>query len=234
MDVVRTRIGAEALDQEAVRLRAYHIWVDRGRPSGTHDEDWHQAERELLAELDASTPAKTNGSSAGATAQKSMADASPAENEEPLPRPKKAKATARKSSAAKARSATAPIEVPTKPNVLPAPAEQPSPAPAEVTPERSATKKKGGAAKATPDKIKAELSSPPKNEKPARQESDGKAEKIEPVQPPESELRAKEGAAKPKVTETAAAQGTTASPLPSALRHLGVVKRGRTPRKENA
>ena len=30
--------------------RAYHIWLEEGRPHGRHDEHWHRAERELIEE----------------------------------------------------------------------------------------------------------------------------------------------------------------------------------------
>jgi hypothetical protein len=32
---------------EEIELRAYQIWVDRGRPEGTDREDWFEAERQL-------------------------------------------------------------------------------------------------------------------------------------------------------------------------------------------
>jgi hypothetical protein len=30
--------------------RAYHIWLEEGRPHGRHDEHWHRAEREMIEE----------------------------------------------------------------------------------------------------------------------------------------------------------------------------------------
>jgi len=34
---------------EAIKQRAHELWVARGRPHGSADEDWHQAERESRA-----------------------------------------------------------------------------------------------------------------------------------------------------------------------------------------
>ena len=44
------------LTQEQIAVRAYQIWLDRGRPDGTDREDWYEAERQLTNEL--STPQK--------------------------------------------------------------------------------------------------------------------------------------------------------------------------------
>lgn len=35
---------------EQIAMRAYDKWVKRGRPEGTHVQDWLEAERELMAE----------------------------------------------------------------------------------------------------------------------------------------------------------------------------------------
>ena len=40
----------EGPDIEAIKFRAYELWIKRGCPDGSADEDWHQAERELRAE----------------------------------------------------------------------------------------------------------------------------------------------------------------------------------------
>ncbi len=37
----------DALDYDEVANHAYNMWHDRGRPHGSAEEDWHQAEREL-------------------------------------------------------------------------------------------------------------------------------------------------------------------------------------------
>jgi hypothetical protein len=36
--------------QEQIALRAYEKWVKRGRPEGTHLQDWYEAEAELRKE----------------------------------------------------------------------------------------------------------------------------------------------------------------------------------------
>ena len=33
---------------EQIKLRAYQLWEERGRPCGTSEEDWLKAERELI------------------------------------------------------------------------------------------------------------------------------------------------------------------------------------------
>jgi hypothetical protein len=35
---------------DKIAMRAYDKWVKRGRPQGTHVQDWLEAERELQAE----------------------------------------------------------------------------------------------------------------------------------------------------------------------------------------
>ena len=40
---------ADGPEIEAIKLRAYELWIQRGCPDGSADEDWHQAERELRA-----------------------------------------------------------------------------------------------------------------------------------------------------------------------------------------
>jgi Protein of unknown function (DUF2934) len=37
-------------DLEEIRRRAHRLWVARGCPEGSADQDWHRAERELRAE----------------------------------------------------------------------------------------------------------------------------------------------------------------------------------------
>jgi hypothetical protein len=41
--------------QDKIAMRAYEKWCQRGRPQGTHVQDWLEAERELSAEA-AKTP----------------------------------------------------------------------------------------------------------------------------------------------------------------------------------
>ena len=35
---------------QGIRERAYHLWLEEGRPHGRHDEHWRRAERELIEE----------------------------------------------------------------------------------------------------------------------------------------------------------------------------------------
>ncbi len=35
------------LSNDEIAAHAYHCWLERGSPSGSSDEDWHRAEREL-------------------------------------------------------------------------------------------------------------------------------------------------------------------------------------------
>jgi Protein of unknown function (DUF2934) len=36
-------------DIEQIKQRAYELWVERGRPHGSADQDWHRAEQEVRA-----------------------------------------------------------------------------------------------------------------------------------------------------------------------------------------
>ena len=50
---VRNRSSKRAIatpDQETIAVRAYQLWLDRGRPNGTDKEDWYRAEVELKSE----------------------------------------------------------------------------------------------------------------------------------------------------------------------------------------
>jgi hypothetical protein len=38
------------IPHDKVAMRAYEKWCQRGRPQGTHVQDWLEAERELQAE----------------------------------------------------------------------------------------------------------------------------------------------------------------------------------------
>ena len=49
-----TRHGAAARtppDVERIRVRAYHIWEQQGRPEGRDEENWREAERQLQVEF---------------------------------------------------------------------------------------------------------------------------------------------------------------------------------------
>ena len=39
------------LPHDKVAMRAYEKWCKRGRPQGTNEQDWYEAERELRAEM---------------------------------------------------------------------------------------------------------------------------------------------------------------------------------------
>jgi len=50
---------AETVREHSVRLKAYEIWLNRGCPHGTAEQDWHEAERRLAAEAASSLVAGT-------------------------------------------------------------------------------------------------------------------------------------------------------------------------------
>lgn len=46
-------VAAEGPTESEIARLAYRIWEERGRPSGTHDQDWAEAEHQLRQESDA-------------------------------------------------------------------------------------------------------------------------------------------------------------------------------------
>lgn len=56
--------AAATLQPEEIARRAYEIYSQRGGEDGRHEEDWHQAERELRESAGASAPRKTTRSKA--------------------------------------------------------------------------------------------------------------------------------------------------------------------------
>jgi hypothetical protein len=49
-----SEIDASAVSvQERIQLLAYSYWEQRGKSSGSPDEDWYRAEREILSGMDA-------------------------------------------------------------------------------------------------------------------------------------------------------------------------------------
>lgn len=49
-DPVRPGIEADSpkrTNEDSIRERAHAIWEEHGRPDGSHEAHWHQAEREL-------------------------------------------------------------------------------------------------------------------------------------------------------------------------------------------
>src|ERR1051325_3368353 len=45
---IRARLWRDENVQKAIELRAYEIWILRGRQDGRHHEDWFLAENEVL------------------------------------------------------------------------------------------------------------------------------------------------------------------------------------------
>ena len=41
--------GSDSPDIQELQMRAYHLWIERGSPHGSADQDWHRAEQELRA-----------------------------------------------------------------------------------------------------------------------------------------------------------------------------------------
>jgi hypothetical protein len=48
-----TKDRTTGIPRDQIARRAYEIWLRKGRPFGTADQDWLEAERELLAEVEA-------------------------------------------------------------------------------------------------------------------------------------------------------------------------------------
>jgi hypothetical protein len=48
LEEIRARLWHDANVQKAIQLRAYEIWILRGRTEGRHHEDWFLAENEVL------------------------------------------------------------------------------------------------------------------------------------------------------------------------------------------
>jgi hypothetical protein len=47
-DGSRRQQGSTAELEEKIRRRAYELWEQKGRPSGSSEEDWREAEAEIL------------------------------------------------------------------------------------------------------------------------------------------------------------------------------------------
>ena len=43
----RSQNGASSVTEEQIRERAYHLYLERGRQHGRHEDDWYRAESEL-------------------------------------------------------------------------------------------------------------------------------------------------------------------------------------------
>ena len=48
--VVRQNQASDPVDRGAIAKVAYELWLRRGRPDGSPEEDWYEAERMLKAE----------------------------------------------------------------------------------------------------------------------------------------------------------------------------------------
>jgi hypothetical protein len=46
------------LDEDAIRAKAYELWLERGCPPGSAEEDWLEAERLLGVQPEAVAPAQ--------------------------------------------------------------------------------------------------------------------------------------------------------------------------------
>src|SRR5262249_34570232 len=44
---VRSQNGVSNITEEQIRVRAYHLYLERGRQHGRHEDDWYRAESEL-------------------------------------------------------------------------------------------------------------------------------------------------------------------------------------------
>jgi Protein of unknown function (DUF2934) len=49
--VPTTATSSVKVPHEKIAMRAYEKWCKRGRPNGTHHQDWLEAEAELRAEM---------------------------------------------------------------------------------------------------------------------------------------------------------------------------------------
>jgi len=56
--VNKTRTGALVPGRQEISVRAYELWNARGRPDGSPDEDWLQAEADLMQEAALHAPMK--------------------------------------------------------------------------------------------------------------------------------------------------------------------------------
>jgi hypothetical protein len=52
--------ASHQVDGDAIAKLAYELWVGRGRPIGSPEQDWYEAERILKAEADAASRQKTS------------------------------------------------------------------------------------------------------------------------------------------------------------------------------
>jgi len=53
----------ECSPHEAIALRAYNLWEDRGCPIGSPEDDWFRAEREIIGQEGQPTKARARAAS---------------------------------------------------------------------------------------------------------------------------------------------------------------------------
>lgn len=59
------------IDENAIRAKAHELWIKRGCPNGSADEDWYQAERLLRTQAQLPAQAVALSSPSEATVQAS-------------------------------------------------------------------------------------------------------------------------------------------------------------------
>ncbi len=66
---VSAQSAATAIPENAIARRAYELWLHRGCPEGSPEEDWYQAESELIpaAQTTAAAPERSVAETAGAS-----------------------------------------------------------------------------------------------------------------------------------------------------------------------
>jgi len=77
--------------QEAVRARAFQLWVRAGKRNGHELEDWLEAERQLRAEAAPAAATLEPAPAAGAKKKRSSKGKSPAAAKSAKPRKRKAR-----------------------------------------------------------------------------------------------------------------------------------------------
>jgi len=65
----------KAISHESIKLRAYEIWEESGRPHGCDKEHWEQAEKELLEAVPEVQPAAAAKPAAEAGAEPAAGEA---------------------------------------------------------------------------------------------------------------------------------------------------------------
>jgi len=58
-ETVHASSGDESPSYEEISMRAYELWMERGRPHGSPDVDWHRAIEELRSKTSGRTQTRT-------------------------------------------------------------------------------------------------------------------------------------------------------------------------------